>query len=270
MILSNGAVLATSPWDDGGPRAHRGLAARPGGRQRDRRRAVRPGQPVRAAGRDDTAQAGRTTPPTWTSPASTGTSATARACTSATGASTRASRRWRTRSASACRTPRSSTARRPRPPPTRASRCGFPSPTPASRDGREVVQVYVSLPGSAVRRAPRELKAFASVPVAAGETADVDAHHRPRRPGLLGHPARPLGGGGRRVPLRRRRLLARPARHRGRRGQGRRRAGPAHHRLDARRVARRPPRRAGARPGVRRRGRRRSPARWPRSSPTRR
>jgi len=41
------------------------------------------------------------------------------------------------------------------------------------RDGREVVQVYVSLPGSAVRRAPRELKAFASVPVAAGQTADV-------------------------------------------------------------------------------------------------
>ena len=41
------------------------------------------------------------------------------------------------------------------------------------RDGREVVQVYVSLPGSAVRRAPRELKAFASVPVAAGETVAV-------------------------------------------------------------------------------------------------
>jgi beta-glucosidase len=42
-----------------------------------------------------------------------------------------------------------------------------------ARDGREVVQVYVSLPGSAVRRVPRELKAFASVPVAAGETAEV-------------------------------------------------------------------------------------------------
>jgi beta-glucosidase len=41
------------------------------------------------------------------------------------------------------------------------------------RDGREVVQVYVSLPGSPVRRAPRELKAFASVPLAAGQTADV-------------------------------------------------------------------------------------------------
>jgi beta-glucosidase len=41
------------------------------------------------------------------------------------------------------------------------------------RDGREVVQVYVSLPGSRVSRAPRELKAFASVPVKAGETADV-------------------------------------------------------------------------------------------------
>ena len=41
------------------------------------------------------------------------------------------------------------------------------------RDGREVVQVYVSLPGSQVHRAARELKAFASVPVKAGETADV-------------------------------------------------------------------------------------------------
>jgi beta-glucosidase len=41
------------------------------------------------------------------------------------------------------------------------------------RDGREVVQVYVSLPGSAVKRAQRELKAFASVPVTAGATADV-------------------------------------------------------------------------------------------------
>ncbi|HEX3513441.1 MAG TPA: glycoside hydrolase family 3 C-terminal domain-containing protein [Trebonia sp.] len=41
------------------------------------------------------------------------------------------------------------------------------------RDGREVVQVYVSLPGSGVVRAERELKAFASVPVKAGETADV-------------------------------------------------------------------------------------------------
>jgi beta-glucosidase len=41
------------------------------------------------------------------------------------------------------------------------------------RDGREVVQVYVSLPESKVSRARRELKAFASVPVKAGETADV-------------------------------------------------------------------------------------------------
>src|SRR6185437_11405954 len=41
------------------------------------------------------------------------------------------------------------------------------------RDGREVVQVYVSLPGSNVQRASRELKAFASVPVTAGATEDV-------------------------------------------------------------------------------------------------
>ncbi|BCJ45651.1 glycosyl hydrolase [Actinoplanes ianthinogenes] len=44
------------------------------------------------------------------------------------------------------------------------------------RDGREVVQVYVSLPGSAVRRAPRELKAFANVAIAAGETVEVTLH----------------------------------------------------------------------------------------------
>jgi beta-glucosidase len=44
------------------------------------------------------------------------------------------------------------------------------------RDGREVVQVYVSLPGSAVRRAPRELKAFANVAIAAGQTVDVPLH----------------------------------------------------------------------------------------------
>lgn len=42
-----------------------------------------------------------------------------------------------------------------------------------ARDGREVVQVYVSLPGSQVTRAPRELKAFASVPVGAGQTREV-------------------------------------------------------------------------------------------------
>ncbi|HWS39132.1 MAG TPA: glycoside hydrolase family 3 C-terminal domain-containing protein [Actinoplanes sp.] len=40
-------------------------------------------------------------------------------------------------------------------------------------DGREVVQVYVSLPGSKVQRAPRELKAFASEPIAAGDTSEV-------------------------------------------------------------------------------------------------
>jgi beta-glucosidase len=41
------------------------------------------------------------------------------------------------------------------------------------RYGREVVQVYASLPGSAVRRAPRELKGFANVAIPAGATAEV-------------------------------------------------------------------------------------------------
>ncbi|GAB3595899.1 glycoside hydrolase family 3 C-terminal domain-containing protein [Microbacterium tumbae] len=40
-------------------------------------------------------------------------------------------------------------------------------------DGREVVQVYVAPETSLVERAPRELKAFASVALAAGETEDV-------------------------------------------------------------------------------------------------
>ncbi len=40
-------------------------------------------------------------------------------------------------------------------------------------DGREVVQVYVAPESSAVERAPRELKAFASVAIAAGETVEA-------------------------------------------------------------------------------------------------
>ncbi|GAA1974714.1 glycoside hydrolase family 3 C-terminal domain-containing protein [Microbacterium pumilum] len=41
------------------------------------------------------------------------------------------------------------------------------------RAGREVVQVYTSLPGGAVQRPERELKAFASVALEAGESRDV-------------------------------------------------------------------------------------------------
>ncbi|HLS93089.1 MAG TPA: glycoside hydrolase family 3 C-terminal domain-containing protein, partial [Microbacterium sp.] len=46
--------------------------------------------------------------------------------------------------------------------------------------GREVVQAYVSLPGSSVERAPRELKAFRSVEVQPGETAEVSLEIRRR------------------------------------------------------------------------------------------
>lgn len=49
----------------------------------------------------------------------------------------------------------------------------IPVTNTGGRDGREVVQVYVSLPGSKTRRAPRELKTFANVAIAVGETADV-------------------------------------------------------------------------------------------------
>ncbi|GAA1727967.1 glycoside hydrolase family 3 C-terminal domain-containing protein [Brachybacterium phenoliresistens] len=40
--------------------------------------------------------------------------------------------------------------------------------------GREVVQLYTALPGSSVQRPPRELKAFASVELAPGETRPVE------------------------------------------------------------------------------------------------
>ena len=46
------------------------------------------------------------------------------------------------------------------------------------RPGAEVAQVYTSLPGSAVVRAPRELKGFAKVALEAGESREVDVHVR--------------------------------------------------------------------------------------------
>jgi len=46
------------------------------------------------------------------------------------------------------------------------------------RDGAEVVQVYTSLPGSTVVRAPRELKGFAKVALAAGASREVEVHVR--------------------------------------------------------------------------------------------
>ncbi|MFI5891862.1 glycoside hydrolase family 3 C-terminal domain-containing protein [Actinoplanes sp. NPDC051513] len=52
----------------------------------------------------------------------------------------------------------------------------LPVTNTGARDGREVVQAYVSLPGSRVRRAPRELKAFANAPIAAGATVEATLH----------------------------------------------------------------------------------------------
>ncbi|WP_223587143.1 glycoside hydrolase family 3 C-terminal domain-containing protein [Microbacterium sp. OVT16B] len=50
----------------------------------------------------------------------------------------------------------------------------FPLTNTGGRDGREVAQVYVSLAGSIAQRAPRELKAFSSVELAAGESRTVE------------------------------------------------------------------------------------------------
>ncbi|MET0726366.1 MAG: glycoside hydrolase family 3 C-terminal domain-containing protein [Leifsonia sp.] len=46
------------------------------------------------------------------------------------------------------------------------------------RDGAEVVQIYTELPGSAVVRAPRELKGFAKAFVPAGESREVEVRVR--------------------------------------------------------------------------------------------
>ncbi|WP_424937272.1 MULTISPECIES: glycoside hydrolase family 3 C-terminal domain-containing protein [Bacteria] len=50
----------------------------------------------------------------------------------------------------------------------------IPVTNTGARDGREVVQVYAGPVSSVVERAPRELKAFASVEIPAGKTAAVE------------------------------------------------------------------------------------------------
>jgi beta-glucosidase len=49
----------------------------------------------------------------------------------------------------------------------------LPVTNSGDRDGREIVQVYVSKPDSRVRRPPKELKGFRAVDVTAGATVDV-------------------------------------------------------------------------------------------------
>jgi beta-glucosidase len=49
----------------------------------------------------------------------------------------------------------------------------LPVTNSGDRDGREIVQVYVSKPDSSVRRAPKELKGFQAIDVAPGVTADL-------------------------------------------------------------------------------------------------
>ncbi|MFT4051890.1 MAG: glycoside hydrolase family 3 C-terminal domain-containing protein [Microbacterium sp.] len=57
-------------------------------------------------------------------------------------------------------------------------RVSVPVTNTGSVAGREVVQVYTSLPGSAVQRAPRELKGFAVVSVEPGETVTAEVELR--------------------------------------------------------------------------------------------
>ncbi|AIJ22328.1 beta-glucosidase [Amycolatopsis methanolica 239] len=123
VVLSNGAVVLTRPWEAAVPAIVEGwLLEQAGG---SALADVLFGRTNPSGQLPETIRRGSpTTRPTWTSPARTGARATGRACTSATAASTRASRMWPTRSGSGCRTRRSSTAPRRRPSRTPASRSG--------------------------------------------------------------------------------------------------------------------------------------------------
>ncbi|MEV5300919.1 glycoside hydrolase family 3 C-terminal domain-containing protein [Amycolatopsis methanolica] len=123
VVLSNGAVVLTRPWEAAVPAIVEGwLLGQAGGSALADVLFGRTNPSGRLA---ETIRRGSpTTRPTWTSPARTGARATGRACTSATAASTRASRMWPTRPGSGCRTRRSSTAPRRRPSRTPASRSG--------------------------------------------------------------------------------------------------------------------------------------------------
>ena len=65
------------------------------------------------------------------------------------------------------------------------------------RPGSEVVQLYVGDPEASVRRPPRELRTFAKVRLAPGESRDVHLRARHARPGVLGSGHERLGRGGR-------------------------------------------------------------------------
>ncbi len=96
------------------------------------------------------------------------------------------------------------------------------------RAGAEVVQVYTSLPGSAVVRAPRELKGFAKVALEAGESREVAVHVRREDLAYWDTRVGPLGRRGRRVRGRGRGVEPRHPRDGAGRRRGRRRARAAH------------------------------------------
>ena len=129
-----------------------------------------------------------------TSPASSASCATARACSWATAGTRRATCRPGSRSVTACRTRRSRSAS-----PTvadrrrRASPCRVPVTNTGDRRGAEVVQCYVAPPRRRrlVTRPPKELKAFAKVRLDPGESTTVELTPRRARVRVLGPASRP-------------------------------------------------------------------------------
>ena len=108
------------------------------------------------------------------------------------------------------------------------------------RAGKEVVQLYVGDPEASVARPVRELKAFAKVDLAPGESSAVTFRLAARDLSYWSSRTAPMGPGGRRVRARRRCLVPRPAAHH---HGGRRSAaapGPARRQRRSRGVARRP------------------------------
>ena len=178
VVVLNAASPVTMDWAAGRPRRAAHLARRAGDGRRAGRRAAGRRRARRTAAHHDPDRGSSTTRPTATSPARTGTCATARACSWATAGTRPVACPCGSRSATAARTRRSSSASPSCPPATFAPgerlAVRVAVTNTGERRGAEVVQCYVSPPPGHLVRPPKELGGFGKVWLDPGETATVE------------------------------------------------------------------------------------------------
>ena len=234
VVLINGRPLAL-PWIAAHvPAVARGLAAGRGGRPRGRRRAVRRRQPGRPAAGLDAAQ--RRPGAGLLQPQAVGRPLALEAATTPTARRRRSSRSATASATPASRTPTSTLSRAA----AGAGRRRRASPASVTntgdRAGEEVVQLYVRDVVGSVTRPVKELRGFARVALAPGETARVALRARGasarvlRRRDALRRRARHVRRDGRRVE--RRHPPHRELRDHGRSARGGPRRGVHHSRTD--------------------------------------